>query len=67
MGFVYADQPAAFVPTATLLLQSYSPHIRYATALIAGLINAGSALPALTEPLLKLMDDTVGARLRRDA
>lgn len=59
LGFVFADAPAAFLPTATLLLQSYHPHIRYATALVSGLINAGSAHPGLSEPLLKLMDDSV--------
>lgn len=59
LGFVFADAPTAFLPTATLLLQSYHPHIRYATALVSGLINAGSAHPGLSEPLLKLMDDSV--------
>ena len=59
LGFVFADAPAAFLPTATLLLQSYHPHIRYATVLVSGLINAGSAHPGLSEPLLKLMDDSV--------
>ena len=60
LGFVFADAPAAFTSTALLLLQSYNPHIRYATALVSGLIGAGSAEPRLGEALLKLMDDSVG-------
>ena len=63
LGFVFADAPTAFLPTAKLLLQSYHSHIRYAAALVSGLINAGSAHPELSEPLLKLMDDSV--RIRR--
>ena len=59
LGFVFADAPAAFTSTALLLLQSYNPHIRYATALVSGLIGAGSAEPRLGEALLKLMDDSV--------
>ena len=62
LGFVFADAPAAFLPTAKLLLQSYHPHIRYAAALVSGFINAGSAHPDLSEPLLKLKDDTVSFR-----
>ena len=61
LGLVYADAPAAFVPTALLLLQSYNPYVRYAAALIAGLINAGRGDAALGEALLKLMEDNVGA------
>lgn len=59
LGLVYADAPDAFVPTA-LLLQSYNPYVRYAAALIAGLINAGRGDAALGEALLKLMEDNVG-------
>ena len=50
----------AFEPTALLLLQSYNPYVRYAAALIAGLINAGRGDAALGEALLKLMEDNVG-------
>ena len=60
LGLVYADAPDAFVPTALLLLQSYNPYVRYAAALIAGLINAGHGDAALGEALLKLMEDNVG-------
>ena len=61
LGLVYADAPDAFVPTALLLLlQSYNPYVRYAAALIAGLINAGRGDAALGEALLKLMEDNVG-------
>lgn len=57
LGFVFIDQPAAFLPTAQLLLQSFNPHIRYAAALIAGIINAGAANAQLSDLLLKAMDD----------
>ena len=60
LGLVYADAPQAFVPTALLLLQSYNPYVRYAAALIGGLINAGRGDATLGEALLKLMDDNVG-------
>ena len=59
LGLLYADAPAAFVPTALLLLQSYNPYIRYAAALISGLINAGSGDAVLAEALMKLMNDNV--------
>lgn len=62
LGLVYADAPEAFVPTALLLLQSYNPYVRYAAALIGGLINAGRGDAALGEALLKLMDDNVEQR-----
>ena len=57
LGFLFIDRPAAFLPTAQLLLQSYNPHIRYAAALIAGIINAGTANAQLSDSLLKTMDD----------
>lgn len=59
LGLLYADAPAAFVPTALLLLQSYNPYIRYAAALISGLINAGTGDTVLAEALMKLMNDNV--------
>lgn len=59
LGLLYADAPAAFVPTALLLLQSYNPYIRYAAALISGLINAGTGDAVLAEALMKLMNDNV--------
>ena len=62
LGLVYADAPEAFVPTVLLLLQSYNPYVRYAAALIGGLINAGRGDAALGEALLKLMDDNVEQR-----
>lgn len=60
LGFVFADAPEVFHSTALLLMQSYNPHIRYATALISGLISAGHANDQLATALLKLMDDEVG-------
>lgn len=59
LGFIYVNKPDDFTPTALLLLQSYNPHIRYASALIAGFINAGSANKQLAESMMKLMDDSV--------
>lgn len=58
LGFIFIDRPSAFLSTAQLLLQSYNPHIRYAAALIAGLINAGTANAQLSDLLLKTMDDS---------
>lgn len=67
LGLVFADAPEAFVPTALLLLQSYNPYVRYAAALIGGLINAGRGDTALGEALLKLMDDNVRLKRRGEA
>lgn len=59
LGFVFINKPEEFIPTAVLLLQSYNPHIRYATAVIAGLINAGSANKQLVSGMMPLMEEKV--------
>ena len=59
LGFVYIHHPEEFNETALLLLQSYNPYIRYATAVISGFINAGSANTKLATAMLKLMEEKV--------
>ena len=59
LGFLYVNNSEAFIPTALLLLQSYHTHIRYAAAVISGMICAGSGNKQLAEAMLKLMDDSV--------
>lgn len=59
LGFIYVNKPEEFIPTAVLLLKSYNPHIRYAAAMIAGLLNAGSANKQLSAGMLPLMEEKV--------
>ena len=59
LGFIYVNKTEEFIPTAVLLLKSYNPHIRYAAAMIAGILNAGSANKQLSEGMLPLMEEKV--------
>lgn len=58
LGFLYIDSPSSFLPTVKLLIQSFNPHIRFATALIAGLISPSAAEPRLIDLLMGAMDDS---------
>lgn len=58
LGFVFVNSPNEMLPFARLLLASHSAHVRYSTALISGIICAGSGSHELLSLMMPLLDET---------